>query len=83
MSNAPALIVGLGNPGDEHARDRHNAGYWFVDELARRYSGNFKADKIEFAAFRRRVRFLTLVVAPPLGFRSFKRVAFPTRSRKK
>ena len=45
MSNAPALIVGLGNPGDEHARDRHNAGYWFVDELARRYGGNFKADK--------------------------------------
>ena len=45
MSEAPALIVGLGNPGDEHARDRHNAGYWFVDELARRHGGNFKADK--------------------------------------
>lgn len=29
------LIVGLGNPGPEHEHDRHNAGFWFVDALAR------------------------------------------------
>lgn len=29
------LIVGLGNPGSEHDQTRHNAGFWFVDELAR------------------------------------------------
>lgn len=30
-----ALIVGLGNPGPEHEHDRHNAGFWFVEALAR------------------------------------------------
>jgi PTH1 family peptidyl-tRNA hydrolase len=37
------LVVGLGNPGREHARNRHNAGYLVVDELARRHAGSWKS----------------------------------------
>lgn len=38
------LIVGLGNPGSEYAETRHNAGFWFVDELARQSGCNLKPE---------------------------------------
>jgi PTH1 family peptidyl-tRNA hydrolase len=37
------LVAGLGNPGPEHARDRHNVGWMVVDELARRHDESFKS----------------------------------------
>ncbi len=38
------LIIGLGNPGSEHARTRHNAGFWFVDALAQQAGARFGLD---------------------------------------
>ena len=36
------IVAGLGNPGPEHQVTRHNAGFWFVDLLARRHGGEFR-----------------------------------------
>ncbi len=42
-STLDLLVVGLGNPGSEHLRDRHNVGWMVVDELARRLGGSFRS----------------------------------------
>ena len=37
------LVAGLGNPGREYGRTRHNIGWMVVDELARRHGGSWRA----------------------------------------
>ncbi len=39
------LIVGLGNVGAEYERTRHNAGFWFVDAVARKAGVRFGAER--------------------------------------
>ena len=42
-SSLDLLVVGLGNPGREYARNRHNVGHMVVEELARRHGGSWRS----------------------------------------
>ncbi len=45
MASHLTIIAGLGNPEDRYAQTLHNAGFWFVDELARRDGVRFRYEK--------------------------------------
>jgi PTH1 family peptidyl-tRNA hydrolase len=45
MNSPLKLIVGLGNPGRDYEDTRHNAGFWFVERLARQAGVSLKPDK--------------------------------------
>jgi len=48
MSEPVSLIVGLGNPGPEYLKTRHNAGFWLVQEWASSLGATFNTEKAFF-----------------------------------
>ncbi|WP_373740612.1 aminoacyl-tRNA hydrolase [Neisseria sp.] len=56
MMNKIKLIAGLGNPGGEYEHTRHNAGFWFLDELAWQWKAVFKEEKKFFGEVARAAR---------------------------
>jgi PTH1 family peptidyl-tRNA hydrolase len=63
------LIVGLGNPGAEHERQRHNAGFAFVDALSTRHGGSLRYEPKHQADLTRvRIAGQDVWLAKPLSY---------------
>jgi PTH1 family peptidyl-tRNA hydrolase len=59
-------IIGLGNPGDQYANTKHNAGFWVVDELVSRQKLSYKLGKGPFV-FAQHQRREALMIKPTTG----------------
>jgi len=51
--NQIQIIAGLGNPGNEYEKTRHNAGFWFIDHLISKYNIILKKESKFFAEIAR------------------------------
>lgn len=65
---ADYLVVGLGNPGDEYARTRHNVGAETVELLAKRHGANLRKGKERARADQVRIGGDLVALAVPLTY---------------
>ncbi len=69
MGEPLAALVGLGNPGPEYDNTRHNAGFWFVDRVARDAGASWRHEaKLSASACRARVGGVELWLVKPSTF---------------
>jgi PTH1 family peptidyl-tRNA hydrolase len=64
----PWLVAGLGNPGPEYARNRHNIGFMVADLLAERVGGRFKTHRSRAQVVEGRVSGRRVVLAKPMTY---------------
>ncbi len=62
------LIVGLGNPGREYERTRHNAGFMVVDEIAREYAVPLNKNKFDCLFGRGELGGFPVILAKPMAY---------------
>ena len=69
MPSTIRAIVGLGNPGKDYARTRHNAGFWFADAVAAAHRATFgKESKFRGELAQVRIDGDTLMIFKPMTF---------------
>jgi PTH1 family peptidyl-tRNA hydrolase len=61
-------VAGLGNPGPEHAGNRHNIGFMVADLLAERIGGRFKSHKSRAQVVEGRIGGHRVVLAKPMTY---------------
>ena len=62
-------FVGLGNPGDKYQNTKHNAGFWVLDELSRRWKTVFKPGTGEYFFVENKTQNI-LLIKPSTGMNS-------------
>ncbi len=62
------LVVGLGNPGKEYEKTRHNVGWWVLDEVSRRWGFSFDRKKFEGVYGETRINDQNVLFLKPLTY---------------
>jgi PTH1 family peptidyl-tRNA hydrolase len=68
MADQRWLVAGLGNPGQQYAANRHNAGFMVADVLAARIGARFKRHRSRAHVAEGRLGGLPVTLAKPQGF---------------
>ena len=64
----PQLVIGLGNPGDNYKKTRHNAGFMVVDRIAEACSILFNKTKFDTLFGRGSIEGIDVVLAKPMAY---------------